>query len=248
MTYIKLEQAHTDDERWIVAGADAFALHVSALVYCDRQLLDGCITRAMALRVSLAVPPDRSAAAVDALVAHGFWQEVATGYLINGYEEHAFPAEQIKRTRERWSQDKRRRQQHSIGDHSLCKDPKFCPAIRWDSTVESTVESTSGGSHLYQTRPDQTGGMGMGAAAGSAGAPPAPLEAHLYDWDNSDDGDCGRCHLPPEHPVHRAGFVMFAEVYAWPEAHTAFDRPDGAPCCPFDDDHPIHTTAQVVSA
>ena len=73
MTYIKIEQAHTDDARWLEAGADAFAVHVAALVYCDRQLLDGCISRAMALRVSLAVPPDRAAAAIDA------WWRTASG-------------------------------------------------------------------------------------------------------------------------------------------------------------------------
>ncbi len=180
MTYIKIEQAHTDDARWLAAGADAFAVHVAALVYCDRQLLDGCIPRAMALRVSLAVPPHRGAAAVDALLAVGFWTEVATGYLIENYADHAFPAEQIKRTRKRWQQDKERRRQHDLGDHALCKDPKFCPAIREGSTVESTAESTGGRSHPYPTRPDQTrpegSGKGMGGAqAGSAGATPAGL-------------------------------------------------------------------------
>jgi hypothetical protein len=207
MTYIKLEQSHTDDERWIEAGADAFAVHMAALVYCDRQLLDGSITRPMALRVSLAVPPDRAQAAVDALVARGFWAEVATGYLINDYDQHAFPAEQIQRTRKRWQQDKERRRQHDVGDHSLCKDPKFCPVIR--STVESTEASTGGRSHLYptqpnQTRPDRRSGSGKGqggAEAGSAGAPPARLRPHIFDRD-SDDSDCGTCHLPAHNPCH----------------------------------------------
>jgi hypothetical protein len=56
MTYITVGQSHTDDERWIEAGADAFAVHIAALVYCDRQLTDGRISTAMAQRVSLAVP------------------------------------------------------------------------------------------------------------------------------------------------------------------------------------------------
>ncbi|WP_151081427.1 hypothetical protein [Nocardioides cynanchi] len=197
MTYIRLEQAHTDDARWLEAGSDAFAVHVAALVYCDRQLLDGRISRAMAARVSLAVPPDRSAAAVAALLEHGFWTEVATGYLINNYDQHAFPAEQITRTRKRWTQDKERRRQHDVGDHSLCKDPRYCAAIR--STVESTTESTGGRSRLNQTKPDQTQpeglGMGMGAATDSAGAPPARL-AHEFN----PLADC--CPLPPEHPCH----------------------------------------------
>jgi hypothetical protein len=204
VTYIKMEQAHTDDARWIDAGPDAFALHVAALVYCDRQLLDGLISRAMALRVSLAVPAERAPAAVDSLVEHAFWTEIATGYLINGYDAHAFPAEQIQRTRDRWNEDKKRRRQHDHGDHSLCKDARYCPSIR--STVESTQDSTGSGSHLYQTQPDQTQpeglgvGMGVGAAADSAGAPPARRKHEFVP-----DPEC--CPLPPENPVHIAEAV-----------------------------------------
>ena len=106
MTYVKYDQSHADDERWLEAGADAFAVHIAALVYSDRQLLDGAIGKAMAERVSLAVPPDRTAAAVEALVLHDFWSVTEGGYQINQFHEHAFPAEQVKRTRDRW----RRRQ------------------------------------------------------------------------------------------------------------------------------------------
>jgi hypothetical protein len=186
VTYIKLEQAHTDDERWIEAGADAFAIHVAALVYCDRQLQDGRISRPMALRVSLAVPPERAEAAIHELVKRGFWREVADGFEVVDFHEHAFPAEQVKRTRERWKVDKERRRQHSIGDHSLCKDPKFCPAIR--STVESSEDSTGGGSHLYktqsdQTRPDRRSGSGNGRVAGlGAGAPARHFQQDERRW------------------------------------------------------------------
>jgi hypothetical protein len=191
MTYVKVEQAHTDDERWIEAGSDAFALHVAALVYCDRQLLDGRITHPMATRVSLAVPPDRAAAAIAQLVELGFWESEGNGYRIVGFEEHAFPAEQVRRTRKRWETDKRRRQQHAVGDHSLCKDPKFCPAVAAQlhvtstvessvaSTVESAVASTSGRSHIYQTqldqtRPDRRSGSGSGSAEGCDGSAGPP--------------------------------------------------------------------------
>src|SRR3954465_12079676 len=99
MTYAKFDQSHTDDARWIAAGADAFAVHVAAVVWCDRQLTDGVISRGMATRVSLAVPPERASAAVAALVKHGFWRDTGDGYLIEKFTEHAFPAEQVKRTR-----------------------------------------------------------------------------------------------------------------------------------------------------
>lgn len=180
MTYIKVEQAHTDDERWIEAGADAFAIHIAAIVYCDRQLLDGRISRAMAQRVSLAVPPERTADAIKQLVVAGFWEEGDDGYLINRYDEHAFPADQIQRTRDRWKADKDRRRQHNVGDHSLCKDPKFCPALAAASTVESGVEARGGGSHLNptqpnQTRPDRRSGSGSGSLAPGVSASAAPL-------------------------------------------------------------------------
>jgi hypothetical protein len=180
MTYVKLNHTDIDDERWIEAGGDAFALHYAAIVWCDRRLNDGRISKTMATRVALAVPTDRAAAAIDALERLGFWRADGDDYVIDRFLEHAFPAEQVKRTRERWSEDKARRRQHSLGDHALCKDPKFCPAIRDnDSTVESTLESeggsTGGRSRIDQTRPDQTrpdrrkgSGSGSGRAANAA--------------------------------------------------------------------------------
>lgn len=188
-TYAKFEQKHTDDERWIAAGADAFAVHVAAIVYCDRQLTDGRISDAMARRVSLAVPPERAPQAVAALVEQGFWHATDDdGYLIERFHEHAFPAEQVKRTQARWKADKDRRRQHSLGDHSLCKDPKFCPAIRdSSSTVESTVDGTVDSTRIDQTRQDQDqtrpeegegwsgNGKGTGGSDSSDGS--APLAA-----------------------------------------------------------------------
>ena len=113
MTYIKLPHTDLDDERWIEAGPDAFALHCAAMVWCDRRLTNGRLPRVMASRVALAVDPARAVDAVAALVAHGFWLEDGDVYVIVDYLEHAFPAEQVKQTRARWSEDKARRRQHS---------------------------------------------------------------------------------------------------------------------------------------
>jgi hypothetical protein len=194
MTYIRVEQAHTDDERWIEAGADAFALHIAALVYCDRLLTDGRISAVMALRVSLAVPTDRAKAAVDVLVNLGFWIKCGEGYRIENYDSYAFPAEQIKRTRERWTNDKRRKSQHDIGDHGLCKDPKFCPAIREGSTVESGVDSATESSvdaHAYtkpnRTKPNPTEGRGFGVGSAHA-ATPSARRSHDPQGKNEDGG------------------------------------------------------------
>lgn len=180
MTYIKVLHTDVADERWLTAGSDAFALHVAATVWCDRQLTDGRIPKAIARRGALAtIAPDETAAPIEALLEAGFWTDDGDAYVLVDYLEHAFPADQVKRTRDRWNQDKARRRQHAIGDHSLCKDPKYCPAVSKDV---STVDSTGGGSHLDQTRLDQTrpdrrsgSGSGAKAAGGSAGAtPPRP--------------------------------------------------------------------------
>lgn len=176
-TYAKFDQTHADDERWLDAGADAMALHVAAVVWCDRQLTDGHITNGMALRVCLAVPPDRAPQAIAALVEHGFWRATAKGYRIERFHEHAFPADQVRRTRARWRADKDRRRQHNLGDHSLCKDPKFCPAIRdGASTVESTADGTTDGTvdstridkDQTKTRPDRREGSGIGMGGGGS--------------------------------------------------------------------------------
>ena len=54
MAWVKLRNNFTEDDRWLDAGADAFAVHVAALCYSDRQLTDGAITAARARRVALA--------------------------------------------------------------------------------------------------------------------------------------------------------------------------------------------------
>lgn len=213
MTYIKLPHTDLDDERWIDAGSDAFALHCAAMVWCDRRLEDGRIPKSMAARCSLAVPPERVADAIAALVAHGFWTEDGDAYRVVDYFEHAFPAEQVKRTRERWKRDKDRRRQHAAGDHELCVDPKHCDYRRAhplpDSTPSSTVESTGGGSRLDQTRhdstrPDRRSGSGReadDAAPAAAGRVADEDESAPFD-PYEPRGDCE--HEPGGLDVHTA--------------------------------------------
>lgn len=131
MTFIKFEHARVTDERWLGAGGDAVAVHLAAIDYCDQQLTDGRISVDMAPRVSLAVSPEAGKEAVKVLVKRGFWARDGRTkyYQIVDYPDYAFPAEQIVRTKARWKADKDRRRQHDHGDHALCKDPKYCPAI-----------------------------------------------------------------------------------------------------------------------
>ena len=189
MTYIKFEHAQVTDERWLGAGGDAVAIHLAALDFCDQHLTDGRISVAMAPRVSLAVSPEAGLSAIKVLVKRGLWTKDGRKYYrIPDYFNYGFPAEQVRRTQARWKDDKDRRRQHKVGDHSLCKDPKYCPAIAsahaagdhsmcvsrycdagrkkpeisstaHTSTVEAWVEPHT---HTRQdrTEPDPTGGRG----------------------------------------------------------------------------------------
>ena len=176
MTYVRVLHTDVADERWLAAGSDAFALHIAAMVWCDRRLTNGLIPKAIAWRGALStVAPDDTASAVEALLLAGFWVEEGDAFRLVDYLEHAFPAEQVQRTRARWKSDKDRRRQHDNGDHSLCKDPKYCPVrkaeLEVDSTRGSTVESTGGGSHLDQTQPNQTRpDRRSGSGSGSGGS------------------------------------------------------------------------------
>ena len=61
----------------------------------------------------------------------GFWQQDGRGqYQIVQYLAHVRSAEQILTDRAHNAADKARRSQHAAGDHSLCVDPRHCPAIR----------------------------------------------------------------------------------------------------------------------
>ena len=193
MSSIQLENTYTEDERWLTAGANAFALHIAACCYSDRMNKDGVIPRTMVSRISLAVAPEDVPDAVTALLDAGFWEEQETDYLIVGYLEDkiGLSAEEKDANRARWAKDKARQRRHGMGNHDLCT-PRMCPVARQMSTVDSTSDSTRESStttrpdttRLDPTRPDpavgrgsgrESGGAEAGAALGSAEPPrPAP--------------------------------------------------------------------------
>lgn len=205
MTHIKFTARHAGDERWVEAGANAFATHMWALAHCDEQESDGEISRAMAERLALPVPPAQAADAIDTLLRLGFWEDIGDGRCqILDYDTHALPAAELKQTRDRWATDRRRRRKHNNGVHDEC-DPDRCHAARMSQadTQADTDTDTPADTHPDagrspgvvrpsipdQTRPDPTrpsekGGRRLGgdgarpASARSAGAPhPAAARA-----------------------------------------------------------------------
>lgn len=197
MTSVKIEAHHLGDPRWIDAGADAFAVHVWALSYCDQQRSDGLIHRRLAEREALAVAPTAAAEAIDRLILLGLWEISSDGICqICEYESYCLPSAEIRATSTRWADDRKRRRHHNNGLHDLC-DPKKCPGASAADIGRTPpdVPSVSGPrpapyTQLDQTRPDPTVGRGSGSGEGSrrsvastrsAGATraPAPPRHHL---------------------------------------------------------------------
>lgn len=126
MSSVQFVNTYAEDERWIEAGADAFALHFAACCYADRHNKDGLIPKIMVDRIALAVHPDKVQDALKALLDTGFWRPAGNAYRIVNYLEDkiGLAAEEKLETRARWAADKRWRRKHQAGNHSDCPPDK----------------------------------------------------------------------------------------------------------------------------
>lgn len=77
MTWVKLSDTFAEDPRLVKAGESAFALHVAALCFCNRNLTDGHVSREMVGRLWAVKRPKAVAAR---LVEVGLWEETEDGY------------------------------------------------------------------------------------------------------------------------------------------------------------------------
>lgn len=80
MSWTRLDDNYTDHAVWEDISYAAFTLHIAALVYCNRLLTDGHITRKQARRLPL-VDPDDVTDAIAELVARGVWLDHGDGAL-----------------------------------------------------------------------------------------------------------------------------------------------------------------------
>lgn len=191
MSSVQFDNTYAEDERWIEAGADAFALHFAACCYADRRNKDGLIPKAMVDRVALAVHPDAVPDAVEALLAAGFWKSSGNSYRIVNYLEDkiGLAAEEKLTTRARWAADKRWRRKHQAGNHTECPADKCRYAAKVSHMdISETPDGVNGQSHRTtrpdsllpdSTRPDlrsREGSEGGGRPSGpaSAKAPASP--------------------------------------------------------------------------
>jgi hypothetical protein len=112
-------------------GPAVLYVHIAAMIYCDQQRNDGFISRETVLSVCRNTTTEETATAIRVLLRRGFWARVGRGqYQIVDYTKYALPAAEIARRAEADRNKKARQRRHGDGDHSLCVDPRWCPAMR----------------------------------------------------------------------------------------------------------------------
>ena len=124
------------DEVETVAAMAIQLVYVETLAWSCGQLTDGHIPARSLRRLTAHPTPDKAAAA---LVNAGLWRVAETG---DGWEIIDFAGQQRSRDevteeRERNNARQLRLRRCKKGLHSLCTDPKWCPALR-DKQAGST--------------------------------------------------------------------------------------------------------------
>lgn len=119
MTWVRIDDGFARHPKVVAAGPLAMAMQVAALCYCNRELTDGFVPRAVArtlldfevedgegriwmmARTCGMQGDDVSAGwVIDTLVEAGMWREVPGGYVLHDYHEYQPTKEQVLRDRE----------------------------------------------------------------------------------------------------------------------------------------------------
>lgn len=182
---VQFENTYPEDERWLEAGADAFALHFAACCYADRKNTDGLIPKVMVPRIVSPVAPEAVDAAVAALLAAGFWRSAGKSYQVVNYLEDkiGLPADEKLSNRERWAADKRWRRRHNAGNHADCPPDKCRKSGKVSQsdngeTLDGLLEDSSRTTRPDSTRPDSTRpDHGVGGATKSGPRSNGPASA-----------------------------------------------------------------------
>lgn len=170
---IQFQNNFFEDERWVEAGPEAFAVWIYACEYSDRRNLDGLVPRAMLSRVCLAVSHNVIEDAIETLLKYGFFSPAQRGNSVRivGFleEKIGLSAAEKDETRQAYRDNQRRYRQHRIGNHELC-NPAKCPEARamsrhnviqdniQDKTGDTTADKASDKPVEFQlTRRDVTG-------------------------------------------------------------------------------------------
>jgi hypothetical protein len=122
MSWTKLGDSFTDDA--LSLTDQAWRLHVEALIYSNRRLLDLSIPKREVVRFAGIEDIDT---AIKELVQSGWWTDAGNTWWIGcRWPEWQQDRSQVEHRRAQLSLAQRRRRRHTVDDHSLCL-PGRCP-------------------------------------------------------------------------------------------------------------------------
>lgn len=129
MTWTRISDDFYDDDAINELSDAAFRLHVYALVWSNKQLTDGLISKT---RVRRLIPDGDIDKSLTELILTGLWADLGDDqFQIDWSQQEA--AEDVRDRQEanarRNREYRKRKAAHADGDHSLC-DPRHCPALR----------------------------------------------------------------------------------------------------------------------
>jgi len=139
MTWTKLGEEFPDEAGDLTS--DAFRLHVEALAWSNRRLLDLIVPKRDLRRFTFVTD---STAAVDELVRQGWWQDCEGDWFIGmKFPEWQQEREQVehRRAANRLSQNRKRK--HDIGNHELCIPGRCKYLSSADARADSSTPSGS---------------------------------------------------------------------------------------------------------
>lgn len=96
MPWLKLDDGFPEHPKVVAAGAEASWFYVCALAYCNRQLTNGVISRAVLPRISGVSQPLRLA---NKLVSCGLWEHFDDGFRVHDYLDWNDSADDVRAKR-----------------------------------------------------------------------------------------------------------------------------------------------------
>lgn len=184
MTWVRLDERFDLGEHWERLGDAGFALHVRALLECNRQLSDGRLTRSMLRRISWS---DDTQHTVDLLVEAGLWCVADDGWELVGYlTDQLSKADILARRaaaseRQRTWRDKQR-EERAKGRNALRNASTNAVGHGHTDTDTATATATEGeGGGMVVVGGPSSGRSGPHRFAGPAVRSGQKFDVHLVD-------------------------------------------------------------------
>lgn len=163
MTWTRLSDSFADSPQILALSDAAFRLHVTMLVWCNKQLTDG---RVPARAVSMFSGGTDPTSLIRELTDAGLWFDMLDGSFNIDWADQ----EKAEAVRERQSAGVKRQQKHrerqkrhAQGDHSLCERCSYVVGNAGSNAVTNAARTPRPTG--FPTRPDPTPREGRGGGA-----------------------------------------------------------------------------------